>query len=227
MSALHQELDEVAASTVRCACDHESILGSRLLRPRLQSKRGEQLSRRVDLDRELAGRLEEIVHRSDANQLAVIDDRHARADLLHLGQYVAGYEDRLPCPARSRKRSRISTMPAGSRPFAGSSRIRTSGLLSRARARPSRCFMPIEYVLTRSPSRPFSATISSTSSMRFSETPPSRLPTARRLSRPERYPYRAGDSTRAPTRGRTCERCERTSMPRISTVPPVGAIRPN
>src|SRR6266850_4435945 len=94
MSALHQELDEVAASTVRCARDHESILGSRLLRPRLQSKRRQQLSRRVDLDRELAGRLEEIVHRSYADQLAVIDDRHARADLLHLGQYVAGYEDR-------------------------------------------------------------------------------------------------------------------------------------
>src|SRR5690242_5394375 len=50
----------------------------------------------------------------------------------------------LPEAARPRSRSRISTMPAGSRPLAGSSRINRSGSLSSETARPSRCFIPIE-----------------------------------------------------------------------------------
>ncbi len=40
--------------------------------------------------------------------------------------------------------SRKEAMPDGSRPFEGSSRIRSSGSLSRVRATPRRCRMPIE-----------------------------------------------------------------------------------
>ena len=35
------------------------------------------------------------MHRGDAHELAVVDDRHARADLLHLAQDVAGDEHSL------------------------------------------------------------------------------------------------------------------------------------
>ena len=49
-----------------------------------------------------------------------------------------------PAAASSRTRSRISRIPAGSRPLAGSSRISSSGLLSSAEATASRCFMPSE-----------------------------------------------------------------------------------
>src|SRR6267378_4770069 len=93
VTALDKKLDQIAAATVRSTRDHETILGARLLRPGLQAKRGQQLCRRVDLDRKLAGRLEELVHRSDADELAVVDDRDARAYLLHLGQHMAGDEN--------------------------------------------------------------------------------------------------------------------------------------
>src|SRR5215211_822060 len=49
-----------------------------------------------------------------------------------------------PSSPRPRSRSRTSLMPAGSRPLAGSSKISTSGSLSSAAARPSRCRMPSE-----------------------------------------------------------------------------------
>ena len=45
-------------------------------------------------------------------------------------------------------KSRISLIPAGSNPLIGSSRIKKAGLLIRAMANPSRCFIPIEKCLT-------------------------------------------------------------------------------
>ncbi len=50
-------------------------------------------------------------------------------------------------------RLRISTMPAGSRPLVGSSRMSNEGSDSRAAAMPSRCFIPNEYRPNRSLAR--------------------------------------------------------------------------
>ena len=60
----------------------------------------------------------------------------------------------------------MATMPAGSSPFAGSSRSSSRGSLSSAAAIPSRCFMPSEYVWTLSRARSRSPTSSSSSSIR-------------------------------------------------------------
>ena len=53
------------------------------------------------------------------------------------------------CRSRFRRSSssRNSTLPSGSRPLMGSSSSRNSGWFIRARASPSRCFMPREKVL--------------------------------------------------------------------------------
>ena len=123
----------------------------------------------------------------------------------------------LPCAARPRNRSRISTMPAGSRPLAGSSRINRSGSLSSAIARPRRCFMPIEYVLTRSSVTALERNNSSTSSIRFPARP------------------RGGWPPRAGCRGPTCSRRApgtRPGRPRAAAPlsgasgPPVRGSRP-
>ena len=50
----------------------------------------------------------------------------------------------MPSSASDRMRSRISTMPAGSSPLVGSSRIKRSGEANMAAAMPRRCFMPSE-----------------------------------------------------------------------------------
>ena len=50
----------------------------------------------------------------------------------------------LPIEARCRSVSRMATIPAGSRPLAGSSRSSSFGSLSSAPAIPSRCFIPSE-----------------------------------------------------------------------------------
>ena len=59
-----------------------------------------------------------------------------------------------PSRPRSRSSSRISTIPAGSSPFVGSSRISSSGSDRRAAAIPRRCFIPSEKRFTGSRSRP-------------------------------------------------------------------------
>ena len=50
----------------------------------------------------------------------------------------------LPRSASPRMVARISWMPAGSSPLVGSSKISSSGSLSRVAAMASRCFMPRE-----------------------------------------------------------------------------------
>ena len=71
-----------------------------------------------------------------------------------------------PRSAKVRSRPRIQRMPSGSRPLAGSSRIRTSGSPSSAWARPRRWRMPSEYLPTRRraavSSRPTSSSSAST-----------------------------------------------------------------
>ena len=71
-----------------------------------------------------------------------------------------------PSFAKSRRRSRIHRMPSGSRPFTGSSRIRTSGSPSNTDEIPKRCFIPKEYFPTRRRDTSLSPTCSSTASTR-------------------------------------------------------------
>ena len=77
------------------------------------------------------------------------------ADVLDLREEVARDEE---CHAlvgqRPDRGPRISTIPAGSSPLVGSSRMRSEGFANKAAAMPSRCFMPSEYRLI-----PFTGTI--------------------------------------------------------------------
>ena len=104
-----------------------------------------------------------------------------------------------PLRPSSRNSSRISTIPAGSSPFVGSSRMSSSGSGRSAAAIPSRCFMPSEKRFTGSRSRPTRPTCASTASTRSSG---SRRSWARdtRLARADRPGMNAGLSIRAPTR---------------------------
>ena len=54
-----------------------------------------------------------------------------------------------PSDANDLRSRRISSIPAGSRPFVGSSRMSSEGLRASAMAIPRRCFMPREYSRTR------------------------------------------------------------------------------
>ena len=54
----------------------------------------------------------------------------------------------MPSAARLRRRARVSSMPAGSRPLAGSSRMSREGRRTSAMAMPRRCFIPREYSRT-------------------------------------------------------------------------------
>ena len=107
-----------------------------------------------------------------------------------------------PSAPRFRTSSRTSTMPAGSSPLVGSSRISSSGALSIAAAMASRWRIPSEYALTRSSARSVSPTSSSISSTRA----PGRsanVARIRRLRRPEKVGNICGDSTSAPRRPTT------------------------
>ena len=105
-----------------------------------------------------------------------------------------------PRSAKPRSRPRIQRMPSGSRPLAGSSRIRTSGSPSSAWAKPRRWRMPSEYLPTRRraavSSRP---TSSSSASTRCAGTPMVWAETAS-ASRPRRPACCADASSRMPTR---------------------------
>ncbi len=73
---------------------------------------------------------EHLGDRALGHQPAAGDDRDAVAHLLHLAEQVAGHEDRPALRRRAtRMSSRNSLMPAGSRPFEGSSRISSAGIL--------------------------------------------------------------------------------------------------
>src|SRR5215475_2994356 len=90
-----------------------------------------------------------------------------------------------PRSANPRMNRRSQCIPAGSSPLAGSSRTSTPGSPSRAPARPSRCCIPSEYVLTRRSPAPVSPTSSSTSSTRAAGISAA-MASARRWFRPER-----------------------------------------
>src|SRR5207244_8583976 len=61
----------------------------------LKMQRGGQVMWRVDLYLEFAMGLDQLGNRRDANELSVVDDRDARADLLDLAQHMAGDENGL------------------------------------------------------------------------------------------------------------------------------------
>ena len=135
-------------------------------------------------------------------------------------------ETKTVLPSRPSRRisSRTSTMPAGSSPFAGSSRIRTSGSLRSAPAIPRRCFIPSEYVLTWSSARSARPTSSRARAMRARPIPEI-FPSSSRLRRPENRGYIVGLSTIEPTRPIT--RCSPAgSCPSRRQRPPVGRTRP-
>ena len=130
-----------------------------------------------------------------------------------------------PSSPSRRSRSRTSFRPAGSRPLAGSSRIRTAGSLSSAAASPRRCFIPSEYVFTRSAALVPSPTWSRTSSTRRRPTLCSR-PSSSRFLRPEKPGNIAGVSTIDPTRRETEASSARDDAPSSLVVPAVGEISP-
>ena len=70
-----------------------------------------------------------------------------------------------PSATKLRIIARNSWMPAGSSPLVGSSRIRSSGSASSARATPSRCRIPCEYRFARSSARSASPTRASAPSI--------------------------------------------------------------
>ena len=84
--------------------------------------------------RRRAGRLED----------AAANDGHPVAEALGRVQEMRGQEDGPPTRGQLGDGGRIWRAPAGSRPFVGSSRMRTRGSCKRASAKASRFFIPSE-----------------------------------------------------------------------------------
>jgi len=137
----------------------------------------------------------------------------------------------VPSEARSRISDRTSRVPCGSSPLVGSSRMSRSRGRNWVAARPSRCFIPSEYrrnFFFAAAARP---TRSRASSIRVALVAravlASKASNRRRLSRPERYGWKAGPSTSVPTLGNTPAAACGMVPPRISMVPAWGLIRPS
>ena len=105
-----------------------------------------------------------------------------------------------PSATRERIMSRISSMPPGSRPFIGSSRISSCGSPRRQAATPSRWRMPMEYFDTLSLALCRMPTRSSAGSMRPFAAGSRAAARIWRFWRPVRCPWKRGSSTMAPTR---------------------------
>src|SRR3977135_2286565 len=95
MTVLDQEGDEVAPAALGRARDDQTMLDAGILAPRLKPESCGEGVRRVDLDLKLSRRVQELRHGREAYELAVVDDRDAGADLLHLAEDVARDEHRL------------------------------------------------------------------------------------------------------------------------------------
>ncbi len=107
-----------------------------------------------------------------------------------------------PSATRDRIMSRISSIPPGSRPFIGSSRISSWGSPRRQAATPRRWRMPMEYFDTLSFARCRMPTRSSAGSMRPLAAGSRAAARICRFWRPVRWPWKRGSSTMAPTRAR-------------------------
>ena len=103
-------------------------------------------------------------------------------------------------------------IPAGSRPFVGSSSINTFGLCNKVNAKPNLCFIPKEYLPTLSFSLPFSSTNSKTSLILFSSIFLI-LACNLKLSIPDIYLYKSGFSTIAPIHSIAFSNCFLVSYP--------------
>ncbi|OUD97207.1 hypothetical protein CMMCA002_10660 [Clavibacter michiganensis subsp. michiganensis] len=93
----------------------------------------------------------------------------------------------MPWPARSMRRERTSSMPAGSSPLVGSSRTSSEGSRARAMAIPSRCFIPSEYRRTSLSRCCVSRTVANARST-WASASPSMSRTIRMFSHPVRWP---------------------------------------
>ena len=104
-----------------------------------------------------------------------------------------------PLSANDRRKLRNHATPAGSSPFAGSSRTRTSGSPSSAAESASRCFIPSENL----PTRPDANVVMPVASSARSTPPVPRPPwiaTTRRWLRAVRPGWKPVSSKEAPTR---------------------------
>ena len=89
------------------------------------------------------------LHVAVEQQLAALDDADLVADVGQLRQDVAGNQDRLAHVAQLFEQAAHLDAGRGSRPLAGSSSSNTCGSCSSTRARPSRCVMPRDRLVTR------------------------------------------------------------------------------
>jgi hypothetical protein len=86
---LAQELGQLAPVTVRRLGYHVVTVESGITAPGLLSQKSEDRVWILYSDNKLTMSVDEVGDRPFANQLAVVDDRHAIANLLHLGEDVA------------------------------------------------------------------------------------------------------------------------------------------
>jgi hypothetical protein len=131
-----------------------------------------------------------------------------------------------PWSASETSSRRISAIPAGSRPLAGSSSTTTSGSRSRAAAIPSRWRIPSEYVATGSSARSASPAAPSARATPSAPIRSSRANNAR-FRRPVRDGARPGVSIRAPIRLITRCKSVLLSAPSTLQTPDVGLMSPS
>ena len=131
-----------------------------------------------------------------------------------------------PSSAKPRRNCRSQWTPSGSRPLAGSSRISTAGLPSKAPARPRRWRMPSEKPLTRRSAASARPTSSSTSSTRAARQPAGGGEHAQVVARPPAGMEAGRLEHRADVPGRVGELVRRAAR-RWWRVPPVGLARPS
>ena len=147
-------------------------------RPRRARPRRRPCSSRSDLDggRAVAEQAGEAGHGALADHPAGREDADPVADRLDLGQQMAGEQDRQTAlvderrgAGRGSRRRRAGRSRSWARRGSG-----CPGAFTRASAMPRRCFMPREYVSTRSSARSVRPTWSRTSSIAASASVPSR-----------------------------------------------------
>ncbi len=132
----------------------------------------------------------------------------------------------MPSPASCLTSARMSRMPAGSRPVAGSSSSKSWGLRSSDAAIPRRCRMPCEYPPTRSRARSRSSTTSSTSSMRLRASIAVEIGEQLEIAAAREIGIEARPSTNPATPSSARAPSWNGSRPKSSTLPSVGRISP-
>ena len=163
----------------------------------------------VDLDqqRRVARSRRSRATRALEDDPAVVDDRDLVAGLLDLVQQVRGEEDGAALVDEARGSvARISRIPAGSRPFIGSSRISSSGRRAgSARCRAAGACRGSRSSRGRRRGRP-GRRARATAAMRPSAARSRAAATIFRFSRPVRCGWKRGSSTIAPTRASASRR---------------------